>query len=212
MKKILVLIIISLVYACAFGQTDEAIYSISEDTIVQKSKFVDPFYIDNSTIITPYKYVSSITAVLMSDSCGWSMALHKFNGYENEPGMCNRIELLKNGTYYLSIQSSNGFEPISSYVNTETGNFTLVTLDANNYALIFTEYIYANDPSMVSIILIHKGQAKLVFNKRMVINSITKQTGSLNMKFQSNIMEDNDPNNSPDVHTLWWDGSILRFR
>lgn len=140
------------------------------------------------------------------------MKLHKFNGYENEPGMCNRIELFKNGIYFLSLQSSNGFEPISSYVSTETGNFTLVALDAHNYALIFTEYIYANDPSMVSIILINKGHAMLVYNKRMVINSITKQTGSFNMELQSNIIEENDQTVTPDVHNLWWDGSIIRFK
>jgi hypothetical protein len=212
MKKLFLLIVISWVNACAFGQTGVAIYSISEDTIVQKNEFIDAFYIDNSTTITPYEYISSISEVLMSDSCGWSMTLHKFNGYENEPGMCNRIELLKKGTTYLSLQSSNGFEPISSYVNTETGNFTLATLDANNYALIFTEYIYANDPSMVSIILIHKGQAKLVYNKRMVINSITKQTGSFNMELQSNIIEENNQAGSPDLHTLWWDGIVLKFQ
>jgi len=218
MKQTVLFIVICLVYSIgAFGQTGEAIYSISGNTIVTKSTFIDTFFVDHSEILTPYVHKKTETIIPSSAYGVFSLRLSTFNGYEDEAGMCNVIEILRDGMRILQLTNSNGFESISSYVKTEKGDYTLVSLSTNTYALIFNEWIYASQPSMVSIILIRNGEVKLVYNKPMFINSLTKQAGSLSMTLQSNTSEyldyDKDPKpvDPPELHTLWWDGSVLRF-
>jgi hypothetical protein len=217
MKKSVLVIAICLVCSiCAYGQTGEAIYSISGNNIVTKSKFIDPFFVDNSTTLTPYVLKTTTTLIPSSSYGSFSLKLLKFNGYESEPGICNVVQIFKNGTQVLQLLSSNGFRNMSSYINTETGEYTFVNLATDTYALVFNEWIYASQPSMVSIILFYKGQATLVYNKPMFINSLTKQTGILSMVLQADTSEyvdsDTVPVNPPDLHTLWWDGSVLRFQ
>jgi len=218
-KSVLFLTICLLCSICTFGQTGEVIYSISGNDIVTKSKFIDSFYIDNSTSLTPYVHKETVTLIPSCSYGVFTLRLSKFNGYEGEPGICNVIEILRNGTQILQLANSNGFAKISSYINTESNDYVFVALSNDTYALIFTEWIYSSQPSMTTIILIHKEQAKLVYNKPMFINSITHQTGLLNMILQSNTSEyvgDSAGNSilttSPDIHTLWWDGSVLKFQ
>jgi hypothetical protein len=198
-----------------FGQTGEAVCTLSGNDIVVKSKFIDTFYIKQNEVLTPYTLTKTETVLPSSSYGSFSLKLYKFNGYADEPGVCNVIEVLKNGVKVLELKNSLGFENLSSYVSSESGFYGLITLSANTYALIFNEYIYASSPSMISVVLIRNGQVKLVYNKEMYINSITKQSGSFNMQLQANTVEYIDPNtpyNEAELHTVWWDGATLRFQ
>jgi hypothetical protein len=72
---------------------------------------------------------------------------------------------------------------------------------------------------MVSIVVIHKNEAKLVFNKPLFIHSISKSTTDyfLNITLQSNTVEYGGTPESPvalgtpSLHTIWWDGNVLRY-
>ena len=218
MKRI-VLLSICLLNACfVFGQAGEAVYTLSGSNIIVKSKFVDTFYVKQNVVLTPYTLKKTETVLASSPYGSFSLKLYKFNGYEGYPGVCNVIEVLKNGVKVLELKNSLGFENLSSYVETESGFYGLVTLSTNTYALIFNEYIYASSPSMTSVVLIRNGQAKLVYNKEMYINSISKQSGSFSMQLQANTVEYVNPNtpdtpaNEAELHTLWWDGATLRFQ
>jgi len=215
MRKLVLFLGISLFHIFIYGQTGEAIYSLSGNDINVANKFVDAFFIEkgNAVVLTPYVLKQTETVIASSSYGSFSLKRYKFNGYEHEPGY-NVIELLKDGVSILELKSSNGFEPISSYVKSEVGFYSLITLASNTYALIFNEYIYESSPYMVSIVLIRNGQAKLVYNKRMYINSISKQSGSFSMQLQANTVEyiGNNPINQAELHTVWWDGSTLRYQ
>lgn len=198
-----------------FGQIGEAVYTLSGNDIIVKSKFVDAFFIEQNVVLTPYALKKTETVLASSPYGSFSLKLYKFNGYEGEPGVCNVIEVLKNGAKVLELKSSDGFENLSSYVSAENGFYSLITLSANTYALIFNEYIYVSSPFRVSVVLIRNGQVKLVYNKKMYINSISKQAGSFSMQLQANTVEYISPNvpaNEAELHTLWWDGATLRFQ
>ena len=215
MKKI-ALLSICLINACfALGQAGEAVYTLSGNDIVVKDKFVDAFFIEQNVVLTPYALKKTETVLASSPYGSFSLKLYKFNGYEGEPGVCNVIEVLKNGAKVLELKSSDGFENLSSYVDTESGFYCLITLSTNTYALIFNEYVYQSLPSMTSVVLIRNGQAKLVYNKRMYTKSISKQSGSFSMQLQANTVEyinPDTPANEAELHTLWWDGATLRFQ
>lgn len=216
MKKTVLFSIIAAVYMCAFAQTEEAIYSISGSSIVTKSKFIDPFVVDNSTVLTPYILKETATLIPSSIYGSFSLRLSKFNGYEGEPGFCNVIDVLKNETLALRLTNSSGFAKISSYVFGESGDYTFKNLAADTYILIFNEWIYASQPSMVTVILIRQGEVALVYNKPMFIYSMMQKDGDFSMVLQANTCEivgdSTVPENAPDKHTLWWDGSVLRFK
>lgn len=217
MNKIFIIILTSLISLNIFGQAGgEDIYTISENNIITKNKYIDSFYLDNTEILTPYIIKQESTLHNSIQYGSLSLKLYKFNGYESEPGFCNVIEILRDGTQILCLKNSNGFKSISSIIPSETGLYSSIFLAENTYALVFNEWIYASQPAMVSIILLRNGQASLVYNKPMFINSITKQSGNFNMVLQSNTveyegLENPTPTTTPILHTIYWDGHILKF-
>jgi len=210
MRKLILFITISLFCVCAFGQTGEEIFDANFNV---KSKFIDAYYIEPNVVLTPYILQKS-NAVFTSNSGSFSVNYYKFKGSEYDPGY-NVIEILKNGTSVLQLKSSDGFESISSYVTGETGFYAYSSLDANTVALIFNGYIFASCPSMVSIVIIRNGTAKLVYNKPMFINSITyNKSYGFTMELQSNTVEyiNNKPINQPALHKVWFEGSTLSYQ
>jgi len=219
MKKLCLFFLVFMNFVfVAYSQKGEAIYTISDNTISVKSQFLDSFYLGGMNNVTPYVLKKSEIIIPSSSSYGEiSLQLLKFKNEENEPADFNVIEILKNGTKMLSLVDSNGFKKISSYVKSQSGFYTFITLTNDTYAFIFNGCIYASQPSLVTIILIHKGQPKLVYNKPMIITALTTQTGSLSMNLQANTCEypnfnSTSPTEQPDMHSIWWDGSVLKYR
>jgi len=208
MRQLILFVTISACCVCAFGQTGEEIFDANFNV---KNKFIDTFFIEQNVVLTPYVLQKELA--LPSSVGGFSLNVYKFNGYEDEPGY-NVIDLLKNGVTVLELKSSNGFETISSNVTSETGFYSFAVLNTNTFALIFNGYIFESSPSMVSIVIIHNGEAKLVYNKPMFINSI-QYTPNFSMELQANTVEYldiNKPINQAELHTVWWDGSTLRYK
>ncbi len=136
----------------------------------------------------------------------------------DEPGF-NVVEIQRNDFTIFKLENSNGYANLSSYVPSEHLNFSWVRLSPVTCVLIFNECIFASQPSMVSIVVIHKNEAKLVFNKPLFIHSISKSTAEsfLNITLQSNTLEYGGTPESPvalgipSLHTIWWDGNVLRY-
>ena len=216
MKKIFYVIVFLVACFYSHGQTGEAIYSIISEEIVEKPKFIDSNPIDNSSSVEPYipyrhDYVSTNYGL-------FRVKLSKYNGYNDEPGF-NVVEIQRNNFTIFKLENSNGYTNLSSYVPSEHLHFSWVRLSPVTCVLIFNECIFASQPSMVSVVVIHKNEAKLVFNKPMFINSITKGADNyfLNITLQSNTVEYGGTPESPValgtplLHTIWWDGGVLRY-
>jgi len=203
-----------------YGQTGEALYSLSGDEIIPKPQFISANFIDSSSPLIPYVLRKADTLITVNSyGSAYQLKLFKFNGYDAEPGFCNIIDIQRDGSSVFKMENSNGYASISSYVPSETGDYTFVSLGAETHILIFIEWIYSSQPSMVSIIVLHKNCTKLVYNKPMFIKSISKQTGlSLTIQLQSNTVEYGGTINNPveldtpNYHSIWWDGSVLRYQ
>lgn len=216
MKKIFYIIVFLVACFYSHGQTGEAIYSIINDDIVEKPKFIDSNPIDNSSSVEPY--IPYGCDSVSADYGSFYVKLSKYSGYNDEPGF-NVVEIQRNNLTIFKLENSNGYANLSSYVPSEHLNFSWVKLSPVTCALIFNECIFASQPSMVSIVVIHKNEAKLVFNKPLFIHSISKSTTEsfLNITLQSNTIEYGGPPESPvalgtpSIHTIWWDGDVLRY-
>jgi hypothetical protein len=195
----------------------EAIYTLSGDSITEKNKFVDSFYVENTNTLTPYVLKKTVNNIITSSTYGnISLKLSKFNGYEeDEPGICNVIDVFNNGTQLLRLATSMGFESISTFVKSQTGDYILRNLTVDTYALVFYEWIYGTDIPHTTIILIYKGQAKLVYNKKMYIRLVTNTSATFRLNLQANRQEwisPTTPDRPAELYQLWWDGSVLRFQ
>lgn len=199
---------------CSYGQIRESLYLFLGNEINVKSKFLDVNYVDRSTSLEPYIF-KKIDTLFVSNQYGFfKLKLSKFNGYDDEPGMCNVIEIIRNNTTILKLENSKGYADISSYVSSENRSYSFLTLGENMHLLIFNEWIYASQPSIVSLILIYNDKAKLIYNKPMFINSIYKTNGvGLAITLQSNTVEyggtiDNPVMmNTPNLHYITWNWS-----
>ena len=82
---------------------------------------------------------------------------------------------------------------------------------ADTYVLIFTEWTYANQPPMISIVLIYKDNAELIFNKEMFIYSI--KLTPFEIVLQANAVEyvNNTPTGQELLHKIWWEDNVLRY-
>lgn len=214
MKEYFLLFVMAF-YSYAYAQNGEGIYETNGNAIITKNKYIDTFFVESTSNLTPYVFKKTVTIIPTSTYGTFSLDFLMFNGYEYEPGYANVIRLSKDGSVVLSLENSNGFSSISSYVNSESGDYSIVQVAPDTYFLIFMEWIYASQPSMVSIVLIRNGEARLVFNKPAFIDSIIKSTGSLNITLQLNTVEyieDNTPTNTPIIHNIIWDGGVLKYQ
>lgn len=220
MKRISIIVVLMVFSMALFGQNGEALYALSGDEVVPNRQFIDANFVDSSSSLTPY-VLRRVDTLFTSDLDGnvYQLRQLKFKGYDAEPGLCNVIDILRDGSSIFKMENSNGYASISSYVPSETGDYTFVKLGADTHILIFNEWIYASQPSMVSIIVLHKNCAKLVYSKPMFIRSISKLAGlSLTIQLQSYTVESGGSKSSPveldtpEIHSIWWDGSVLRYQ
>jgi hypothetical protein len=215
MKKIFYVVVFLVACYYSYGQTGEAIFSIINDEIVEKNKFIDSNPIDNSSSVEPYLPI--YWDYIDTNYGDFRVKLSKYRGYMDEPGF-NVVELQVGNFTFFKLENSNGYADLSSYLPMPPRNyFSLVRLSPATSVLIFNECIFASQPSMVSIVVLHKNEAKLVFNKPLFINSITKNYYYLNMTLQSNTVEYGGTPESPValgtpiIHTIWSEGGVLRY-
>ncbi len=215
MKKLIATIfLISSISSVARAKTNEPIYTFADDTIVIKQKFIDGYYLGDLTETTPY-VLTRTEEVRLPDSSGKSdLRLLKYRNDEDEWIEFNVIELVRNGVTTLQLQNTNGWGELSPSLNL-SGNYIRIELTNNTIALIFEEYIYASQPSNISIIIITENEAKLIYNKPMFINSVNITGNSFSMELQSNTVEykaNGTPYDAPITHKIWLQNNVLWFK
>ena len=86
-------------------------------------------------------------------------------------------------------------------------------VEENTTALIFTGYPYASDPEQITIVVLYKDTAKMVFNKHYIINKVEKVANSLILTLHDQVIEyDDDGNiNTTGIFKLWNENGELKF-
>lgn len=93
--------------------------------------------------------------------------------------------------------------------------FYEISLSLNCKALVFTGITIMSQPPLVTIILINKGKATVVYNKPSYLNSITENTTKTILNLQLNTVEydlNDKPYNKAELATLTFkDGMIYYY-
>ena len=214
---------------CLFGffsiyaQEGEAIYSYDGDNIVTKSKFIGPpTFPDDYENVTPYVLKNSnlIESKSYDPSYLYWVKMYKYKGWEDEAGFCNVIDIVYDKKTLLQVRDPGGWENIIERLRKTTGinsseRYMFCPITKTAMALFFVGHSYQNDPSMLTIIVIDKEKAELVFNKPMHPMELNQTNTEFSLIVRSNSPElnlDMTPVTPYIKHKIWLENGVLRFK
>lgn len=213
MKTIVIIIVCLFFTSIAKSQSDEPIFTIAQDTIKINDKFIEPFFFVNETS-TPYLF-KVFPVKSKTEKYQYSIKLSNYKGSENDGGFFRIIEVFMNDATILRLRQSEGWNSLPWNVINQSKNeyFFLVPLTDETTALVFTGYPYDCEPTLVTIVVLHKNTAKLVFNRNILINKVIQDDKSFCLILHDTLIEYIGKNNAntTDIWKIWNENGILRF-
>lgn len=193
MKKITILFSLLLLSASTMAQQiPEAIYTLTETGVQPKSKFVDAFSMEEYKNITPYVKYKDCQISSRDKKYNYQIGMSKYRGWENDAGEANVIEISSGNSMPLTIKNNDAWLDMAKDADWSaytTHPFIPIYLSNGDIALLFTEFIYASQPSHLTIVLLRQGTATIVFNKEYFFNSMRMAGEELIAEIQSNTVE-----------------------
>lgn len=214
-KFLLITVLPLLLNFTTMQHSGEDIFSISQSSIESKQKFIDQLdNLPNQEIFTLKK---SVSLPSKNNAYNYTLDFLRHSGWDDEPGDYDLIEIKNNNNKICQVRNDGGWTKIEQSIRNYTTNdyFIPIYLSETTTAIIMTGFAYPTEPSLLTIIIIEKGTAKLVFNKEMYINNITKTDNSFSMLVQANIQqwdENNKPLDAPIINKIWSENGILKFQ
>ncbi len=215
MKKILCMIVV-LVSCTMLGkaQTVEQIFTIDKDSIKSNSKNIEPLFFDYQN--ESFSLFKSFPVKSSQDSYNYTVNLSDYNVAKGDGGYFRIIEITSNNKNILRVTQSNGWNILPAEIRGLSVNdyFLAVPLRDSVTALIFIGYPYNSEPEQLTIIILNKNKAKMVFNKHFIVSKVEKTATSFCLTLQDSVIEylDNDQNaNTAKVYKIWKEDGILKF-
>lgn len=212
MKNVLIFFAVYLSVLSVYGQ--RPIFKIGERyNIVTSSEYIDAFVNGNYSNIEPY--ILKGKSVINADD-DYTIKCLKYNGWENEAGDFNVIEISTVQGEVLRLRSDEGWDNIS-VTALQCGNnkpYHYETLANGVVALFFTGTVLMSQPPYLTIIVLTHGKAYLVFNKKMIINNVVRNNGELLFNLQENVVEwidENTPAGDAVLHTISVKDGLMYF-
>lgn len=213
MKSIIPIIICILFTSIAKSQSNEPIFTIVQDTIKNNNKFIEPFFFEDENAI-PYLFkVFPIKS--KTGKHQYSIKLSNYKGSENDGGFFRIIEISTNNETILKIRQSDGWNSLPRNIIKYSNNHYFLTLHLTDEttALIFCGYPYNSEPELMTIIILHKNTAKLIFNKKFIINKLEHSEETFSLTLHDSVIEYiGDQNaNTTKIYKIWQENNILKI-
>lgn len=213
MKLILCIITYLILAIPAKSQSSEPIFTITQDTIKNNDKFIIPFFFEDEKTTSHLFRFDSITS--KSGQYSYTVKLSNYEGCENDGGYFRIIEIISNNKTLLQLRQSDGWNILPRSVITFSPNkyFLTIHLNENTTALVFTGYPYNNEPELITIIVLHKNTAKLVFNQNMLINKMSQENELFCLTLHDSVIEylGHKNANTTNILQIWKENGTLKF-
>lgn len=187
--RYLLLPIFCVISFAGYSQTAENIYSLQEEGYIKtKAKFIDALFFDNrkapSTLIKSYPIASS------DGQYKYTVNLSRHTNTKNETGHFHMIDVMKEGKNLLHLEQLKTWGDVAKETKSAaSGHFIKVPLRKDATALIFIGYPSENTPTLITIIVLYKDSAALVFNKYCTIDEFVQTSDSFLMKLAAQSIE-----------------------
>lgn len=206
MKNIFVLVIAFLYSILSFSQNAVNIYTLSDGAIDVNTDFQAKSNIGNSTGITPYKEIGTVSFV--ANSRNYTLSVLNYNGWENDGGDFRVIRLYNNGNLLLEFADAEAWrKPYREYSNnysTLTDYCIIYPMENDATALIFEGYPWSSQAPLLTIIVIKDNDAKVVFNQSWVIESFIPHSKGFELIIEKEYLEyDNSNSQYLDRHRIY---------
>mgnify|MGYP000274862013 CR=1 FL=1 len=199
------------------AQTGERIFTYdAAGNVVPNAKFISERVLWNDGVITVH--VADVTVQSADKAYKYDLRLSQMEAVGN-PTYFDVIDIRCGGKSIYHIKSQEAWN--GSYVldnGTRLGYVTVRHLDRHVTALVFLGWNYDSTPSWITIVILNKDKATIVFNKRGEVTECrTDLPYGLNLTYVDEIQElDNDGNRWPPDSELkkfriWQEGQYLRF-
>lgn len=192
-SKLLIFCGLMLMSVVSQAQTTEDLFSYNSDNSVSvNSKFVTEFdwpsFMENKTFHT----YSTSSVALMDSEFVYDV---KLEGVKNFTGKFGKISIMHRGSNILTINDIGGWDDIFPDYS---ANFKQVRLSKDAMALVFVGYNDASvQPGFLTIVVLNKGRATLVFNDYMYIRDLYETSGDLGDHYSMNSFKINLLNQCP---------------
>lgn len=207
MKKMIFTAYFLSVIGMLFAQNEEQLFSIEDDSIRSNKQYIESFYFDYQN--EAYSLYKSLTIASANKAYSYTINLYDYDIAKGDGGSFRIIDVILNGKSILCLRQSNGWEALNA-----EECIGVIPLDEVSTALLFKGFPYPNDPEQLTIIVMHKDKAKVVFNKHFILKEIEKSNTSYRLILQDQVIEYisiNQPANCAYIYHIWKENNILKF-
>lgn len=174
-------ILIFLAMIVALSSAQENIFGQKDGYIYPKKKFIDSLAVVDMATVKPYIPVANAQATtLKGQNTKYLVKLSKFTG--DYPGDFNVIQISQGNKKLLEVTNADGWSSLPSNIPSPNGNFFQVNLTPYSSALFFFSEPKDNYPQDLTILVLRTGRAHLVFNRPCVLQSISKNSYSIQLE------------------------------
>ncbi|MCR9011630.1 hypothetical protein [Gabonibacter chumensis] len=214
MKKIICLIVF--VYSGVYsliGQTSEPIVRIAGDSIVTNAKFLNPLFWDYQN--ASFSLYKSFDVPIGNDT--YQVNLSDYDVARGDGGFFRIIDIIKDNKIILRVPQSDGWDSLcTKEMQDDVSNkyFMTIHLSATSVALVFVGYFYNSEPPLLTIVIIHNGKAKMVFNKPFIVKEIREIEGKTYFLLYDRFFEyvsGDEPVNEAVMYGIWNENGVLYF-
>ena len=218
MKNIFVLVIVFLYSILSFSQNAVNIYTLSDGAIDVNTDFQAKSNIGNSTGITPYQEIGTVSFV--ANSRNYTLSVLNYNGWENDGGDFRVIRLYENNQSILEfideeawigkkVEDEYQATPFSAYkddvVKHAVCNDHCIVYPLKNgvTALLFEGFSWSSQVPLLTIVVIKDGNAKVVFNQSWAVEAFNAHPKEFELILIDYFQEEYDNNWHPDRHRIY---------
>ena len=197
------------------AQSGDDIFTFSSDgTIQSKQKYITvPFYWEEGALqVKDYSTTSFQTKNKDTYTVNLQREIHK-----KEPYYFQIIQIkynnkliyeAKNEDYWYSAELTNG----------STHQYEVVPLSETASAILFFGWVYDITPPLLTIVVVNKGKAKLVFNQNCDIRKFTNTANEFSLIYADQIQEYITPDQPIPADDelakfkIWKSGNVLKYQ
>ena len=218
MKNIFVLVIVFLYSILSFSQNAVNIYTLSDGAIDVNTDFQAKSNIGNSTGITPYQEIGTVSFVANSKS--YTLKVLNYNGWENDGGDFRVIRLYENNQSILEfideeawigkkVEDEYQATPFSAYKDdvvkhaVYNDHCIVYSLENGVTALLFEGFSWSSQVPLLTIVVIKDGNAKVVFNQSWAVEAFNAHSKGFELILIDYFQEEYDNNWHPDKHRIY---------
>ena len=218
MKNIFVLVIVFLYSILSFSQNAVNIYTLSDGAIDVNTDFQAKSNIGNSTGITPYKKIGTVSFV--ANSRNYTLSVLNYNGWETDGGDFRVIRLYENNQSILEfideeawigkkVEDEYQATPFSAYKDdvvkhaVYNDHCIIYPLENGVTALLFEGFSWSSQVPLLTIVVIKDGNAKVVFNQSWAVEAFNAHPKGFELILNDYFQEEYDNNWHPDRHRIY---------